>query len=251
MTGDQAFCANCFRCRNCKKKIENLKYARTSQGIFCMDCHESLMQRRRKKSHKVNSSRRTIDKPASVLLDKSLPSLPPNASKPPDGVPNMPAVLSMDPPSDHSPDHKSGMSFAKSSSRLMNQTFTYLSNSMPNRTLALRSRLPVGLPLSIRPSFAPGIPGLALYKDPVIRRSRPAPWVRNELRVNSPYRMLLVPEEQRNGGPGPIPSCSPFCPLRTLTGQPPLQNCGIPSRKNFLIEKTRSRSWECTTLILS
>ncbi|KAJ5432792.1 uncharacterized protein N7458_011948 [Penicillium daleae] len=49
LTGDQAFCAQCFRCRNCKKKIENLRYARTSQGIFCMDCHESLMQRRRKK----------------------------------------------------------------------------------------------------------------------------------------------------------------------------------------------------------
>jgi len=49
LTGDQAFCASCFRCRNCKRKIENLRYARTSQGIFCMDCHESLMARGRKK----------------------------------------------------------------------------------------------------------------------------------------------------------------------------------------------------------
>ena len=24
LTGDQAFCANCFRCRNCKRKIDNL-----------------------------------------------------------------------------------------------------------------------------------------------------------------------------------------------------------------------------------
>ncbi len=38
LTGDQAFCATCFRCRNCKRKIENLRYARTSQGIFCMSC---------------------------------------------------------------------------------------------------------------------------------------------------------------------------------------------------------------------
>ena len=50
LTGDQAFCASCFKCRNCKKKIENLKYARTSQGIFCMQCHESLMARRKKRA---------------------------------------------------------------------------------------------------------------------------------------------------------------------------------------------------------
>src|SRR3954452_4939209 len=50
LTGDQAFCATCFRCRNCKRKIENLRYARTSHGIFCMSCHESLMARRRKKT---------------------------------------------------------------------------------------------------------------------------------------------------------------------------------------------------------
>ncbi|KAI5792254.1 hypothetical protein FPQ18DRAFT_378472 [Pyronema domesticum] len=50
LTGDQAYCAGCFRCRNCKRKIENLKYARTSQGIFCMGCHETLMSRRKKSS---------------------------------------------------------------------------------------------------------------------------------------------------------------------------------------------------------
>ncbi|KAL5117837.1 hypothetical protein ACEQ8H_004311 [Pleosporales sp. CAS-2024a] len=70
LTGDQAFCANCFRCRNCKRKIENLRYARTSQGIFCMSCHESLMARRRKKSKKPPPG------PA-PKVDKSLPALPP------------------------------------------------------------------------------------------------------------------------------------------------------------------------------
>ncbi|KAJ4364637.1 Rho-type gtpase-activating protein [Neocucurbitaria cava] len=75
LTGDQAFCANCFRCRNCKRKIENLRYARTSQGIFCMSCHESLMARRRKKSKKP---------PAQVApkVDKSLPALPLQAEQP-------------------------------------------------------------------------------------------------------------------------------------------------------------------------
>ena len=70
LTGDQAFCANCFRCRNCKRKIENLRYARTSQGIFCMSCHESLMARRRKKSKKPPA-------PVAPKVDKSLPALPP------------------------------------------------------------------------------------------------------------------------------------------------------------------------------
>ncbi|PSN71252.1 rho-type GTPase-activating protein-like protein 2 [Corynespora cassiicola Philippines] len=77
LTGDQAFCANCFRCRNCKRKIENLRYARTSQGIFCMSCHESLMARRRKKSKKPPSSAGPAPK-----VDKSLPALPPSAAQP-------------------------------------------------------------------------------------------------------------------------------------------------------------------------
>ncbi|KAK2066811.1 hypothetical protein P8C59_000595 [Phyllachora maydis] len=81
LTGDQAFCATCFRCRNCKRKIENLRYARTSQGIFCMSCHESLMARRRKKSKSTaTSGSKSRDKDASPMItDKSLPALPPNA----------------------------------------------------------------------------------------------------------------------------------------------------------------------------
>lgn len=84
LTGDQAFCATCFRCRVCKKKIENLKYARTSQGMFCMECHESLMQRRRKKSAKNGAHRRdkhghNHHQGGNMLLHKSLPSLPPSA----------------------------------------------------------------------------------------------------------------------------------------------------------------------------
>lgn len=80
LTGDQAFCASCFRCRNCKRKIENLRYARTSQGIFCMDCHESLMQRRRKKTRSATVSKKSAS--AGVKLDKSLPSLPPGLEAP-------------------------------------------------------------------------------------------------------------------------------------------------------------------------
>jgi hypothetical protein len=71
LTGDQAFCANCFKCRNCKRKIDNLRYARTSQGIFCMSCHETLMSRRRK-----NKRANKNPTPAVNGLNKSLPDLP-------------------------------------------------------------------------------------------------------------------------------------------------------------------------------
>ncbi|KAI9846570.1 MAG: Rho-type gtpase-activating protein [Sclerophora amabilis] len=83
LTGDQAFCASCFRCRNCKRKIDNLRYARTSQGIFCMSCHESLMARRRKKSRAAAAQQKLGSNGQSpMLLDKSLPSLPPSAVPP-------------------------------------------------------------------------------------------------------------------------------------------------------------------------
>lgn len=105
LTGDQAFCASCFRCRNCKKKIENLKYARTSQGIFCMECHDSLMKRRRKKTERHGSSRQKHSlqqQPSSntLLLQKSLPSLPPNAMAPESAAQNVFSPESESPPSD-------------------------------------------------------------------------------------------------------------------------------------------------------
>ncbi|KAK4146743.1 uncharacterized protein C8A04DRAFT_9578 [Dichotomopilus funicola] len=82
LTGDQAFCATCFRCRNCKRKIENLRYARTSHGIFCMNCHESLMARRRKKSKAAAQAKQREKDTSPMITDKSLPALPPNAVPP-------------------------------------------------------------------------------------------------------------------------------------------------------------------------
>ncbi|KAI2465087.1 RhoGAP-domain-containing protein [Annulohypoxylon bovei var. microspora] len=82
LTGDQAFCAACFRCRNCKRKIENLRYARTSQGIFCMNCHESLMARRRKKSKAAAQAKAREKDSSPMVVEKSLPALPPNAIPP-------------------------------------------------------------------------------------------------------------------------------------------------------------------------
>lgn len=62
-TGDQVLCAECFKCRNCKRKIEKFKYARTSQGRFCMDCHHALMARRRRKDRAPLSTCQDCGKP--------------------------------------------------------------------------------------------------------------------------------------------------------------------------------------------
>ncbi|ODV58851.1 uncharacterized protein ASCRUDRAFT_17788, partial [Ascoidea rubescens DSM 1968] len=46
LTGDEAYCSNCFKCRNCKRKIQDYRYARTSKGLFCMNCHEKLLAKK-------------------------------------------------------------------------------------------------------------------------------------------------------------------------------------------------------------
>ena len=81
LAGDQAFCTSCFKCRNCKKEIENLKYAGTSQGVFCMVCHEALMERRWKKSKaKKILWEQTIKESRKYGHEKALPGLPPSST---------------------------------------------------------------------------------------------------------------------------------------------------------------------------
>ena len=89
LTGDQAFCANCFKCRNCKKKIENLRYARTSQGIFCMDCHEKIQARRRKRTTRNTLQRQRLASNNGVQLDKSLPAIPPSQPADNNSIPEL------------------------------------------------------------------------------------------------------------------------------------------------------------------
>lgn len=48
LTGDLAYCADCFKCKSCNKPIDDLKYARTSKGLFCMPCHNMLMEKKKK-----------------------------------------------------------------------------------------------------------------------------------------------------------------------------------------------------------
>ncbi|WVN86424.1 uncharacterized protein L203_101588 [Cryptococcus depauperatus CBS 7841] len=48
MTGEESYHANCFTCRTCKKKIEELVFAKTSQGIYCMSCHNERVAKSRR-----------------------------------------------------------------------------------------------------------------------------------------------------------------------------------------------------------
>ncbi|GAB1319000.1 Rho-type gtpase-activating protein [Madurella fahalii] len=116
LTGDQAFCATCFRCRNCKRKIENLRYARTSHGIFCMNCHESLMARRRKKSKAAAQAKQREKDASPMITDKSLPALPPNAV-PPNAFPNDRVTPDSDTPTELSPRPRAAYGRNESSSR--------------------------------------------------------------------------------------------------------------------------------------
>ncbi|KAK4251582.1 hypothetical protein C7999DRAFT_37618 [Corynascus novoguineensis] len=116
LTGDQAFCATCFRCRNCKRKIENLRYARTSHGIFCMNCHESLMARRRKKSKAAAQAKQREKDASPMITDKSLPALPPNAV-PPNAFSNDRVTPESDTPTELSPRPRAAYGLNEPSSR--------------------------------------------------------------------------------------------------------------------------------------
>jgi Rho-type GTPase-activating protein 1/2 len=116
LTGDQAFCATCFRCRNCKRKIENLRYARTSHGIFCMSCHESVMARRRKKSKAAAQAKAREKDGSPMITDKSLPALPPNAI-PPNAFSNDRVDPESDTPTELSPRPRAAYTRNESSSR--------------------------------------------------------------------------------------------------------------------------------------
>ncbi|KAH9820716.1 hypothetical protein DFH28DRAFT_1079509 [Melampsora americana] len=48
VTGDESYHAECFRCRSCQNRIEELIFAKTSQGIYCMTCHNDRVTRSRR-----------------------------------------------------------------------------------------------------------------------------------------------------------------------------------------------------------
>ncbi|KAI0329698.1 RhoGAP-domain-containing protein [Cubamyces sp. BRFM 1775] len=48
MTGDDSYHAHCFKCKVCKNRIDELVFAKTRQGIYCMNCHNERVARSRR-----------------------------------------------------------------------------------------------------------------------------------------------------------------------------------------------------------
>jgi hypothetical protein len=48
MTGDDSYHAHCFKCKVCRSRIDDLVFAKTSQGIYCMTCHNERMAKIRR-----------------------------------------------------------------------------------------------------------------------------------------------------------------------------------------------------------
>ncbi|CCF58526.1 hypothetical protein KAFR_0E03750 [Kazachstania africana CBS 2517] len=43
---NEIICESCFCCSKCKKPIRDLKYTKSKKGLFCIDCHRVLLEKR-------------------------------------------------------------------------------------------------------------------------------------------------------------------------------------------------------------
>ncbi|TBU61671.1 RhoGAP-domain-containing protein [Dichomitus squalens] len=48
MTGDDSYHAHCFKCKVCQNRIDELVFAKTRKGIYCMNCHNERVARSRR-----------------------------------------------------------------------------------------------------------------------------------------------------------------------------------------------------------
>ena len=58
MTGEDSYHAACFKCRTCHKRIDELVFAKTSQGFYCMKCHNERVARSRRHMAKKQTKER-------------------------------------------------------------------------------------------------------------------------------------------------------------------------------------------------
>ncbi|KAI0072664.1 RhoGAP-domain-containing protein [Panus rudis PR-1116 ss-1] len=58
MTSDDAYHAHCFNCKVCKQRIDELMFAKTSQGIYCMPCHNERVARSRRHQQRREKEKR-------------------------------------------------------------------------------------------------------------------------------------------------------------------------------------------------
>ncbi|KAG5518374.1 hypothetical protein PMAC_003171 [Pneumocystis sp. 'macacae'] len=70
MTGNETYHSECFQCDLCRRKIEDLVFAKTNQGIYCMSCHNNKIEQN-KNFEKESHFPITFE-----ALNKSLPSIP-------------------------------------------------------------------------------------------------------------------------------------------------------------------------------
>jgi hypothetical protein len=68
MTGEDSYHAHCFKCKVCKNRIDELVFAKTSQGIYCMNCHSERMAKvRRHAQKKAEKAERERERAAAAL----------------------------------------------------------------------------------------------------------------------------------------------------------------------------------------
>ncbi|GAA5998552.1 hypothetical protein JCM5350_002921 [Sporobolomyces pararoseus] len=71
VTGDESYHAECFRCRSCSQKIEELIFAKTTQGIWCMSCHNERVARTRKHAEAKRSRKEKTGEGSSKSISSS------------------------------------------------------------------------------------------------------------------------------------------------------------------------------------
>ncbi|KAG1777777.1 RhoGAP-domain-containing protein, partial [Suillus placidus] len=92
MTGDDSYHAHCFNCKVCHNRIDELVFAKTSHGIYCMTCHNERMakirrhaqrKREREKAAEGSASSSTREREAREFLAANAVSDRPQAISPP------------------------------------------------------------------------------------------------------------------------------------------------------------------------
>lgn len=67
MTGDDSYHAHCFNCKVCHNRIDELVFAKTSHGIYCMTCHNERMAKIRRHAQR----KREREKAAEAIASSS------------------------------------------------------------------------------------------------------------------------------------------------------------------------------------
>ncbi|KAJ7647409.1 RhoGAP-domain-containing protein [Roridomyces roridus] len=91
MTGDDSYHAHCFRCKVCKNRIDELVFAKTSQGIYCMNCHNERMIKIRKHTQKKAEREKAAGAQGSTSSrDRDRSRAQPSSNEPPGSAASLP-----------------------------------------------------------------------------------------------------------------------------------------------------------------